>query len=65
MFVGYDLARDAIERAWRGCGTRARNASFELMDITTLMAEPPFDLVLAFNAIHDQRDPSAFSKKWW
>jgi SAM-dependent methyltransferase len=59
-FTGYDLGEDAIERARaeaRAMGLT--NARFEVMDVTRLPAEPPFDLVMSFDAIHDQRDPAA------
>jgi SAM-dependent methyltransferase len=58
-FTGYDLGEDAIERARaeaRAMGLT--NARFEVMDVTRLPAEPPFDLVMSFDAIHDQRDPA-------
>jgi 2-polyprenyl-3-methyl-5-hydroxy-6-metoxy-1,4-benzoquinol methylase len=59
-FTGYDLGEDAIERARaeaRAMGLT--NARFEVMDVTRLPAEPQFDLVMSFDAIHDQRDPAA------
>lgn len=59
-FVGYDLGVDAIERA----NAEARemglpNARFEVMDVSRLPADPTFDLITSFDAIHDQRDPAA------
>jgi SAM-dependent methyltransferase len=58
MFVGYDLAADAIERARAEAETmRLSNARFEVLDVTTLPADPAFDLVTAFDAIHDQVAP--------
>jgi SAM-dependent methyltransferase len=58
-FVGYDLGEDAIARARAeareyGLG----NARFEVLDVTRLPAEPRFDLITSFDAIHDQRDPA-------
>ena len=58
-FVGYDLGEDAIARARAearemGLG----NASFEVLDATRLPAEPKFDLIASFDAIHDQKDPA-------
>ena len=58
-FVGYDLGEDAIAKARAearemGLG----NAAFELLDVTRLPAEPAFDLITSFDAIHDQRDPA-------
>lgn len=58
-FVGYDIAEDAIARAEeerRSLGLA--NARVEVLDITQLPTEPPFDLVTAFDAIHDQVDPA-------
>jgi SAM-dependent methyltransferase len=34
------------------------NASFEVLDATRLPAEPKFDLIASFDAIHDQKDPA-------
>jgi SAM-dependent methyltransferase len=59
-FTGYDLGADAIERARaeaRAMGLT--NARFEVVDVTQLPDEPKFDLVMSFDAIHDQRDPAA------
>jgi len=59
-FVGYDLAADALARAAdeaRSMGLA--NARFEVLDATRLPAEPTFDLITAFDAIHDQADPPA------
>jgi SAM-dependent methyltransferase len=58
-FVGYDLGEDAIAKARAearelGLG----NAAFEVLDVTRLPAEPAFDLITSFDAIHDQRDPA-------
>lgn len=58
-FVGYDFSAEAIERARaeaRDMGLP--NARFEVLDVTMLPAEPPFDLITSFDAVHDQRDPA-------
>jgi len=58
-FVGYDLGTDAIARARdeaREWGLA--NARFEVLDVTRLPAEPQFDVISSFDAIHDQRDPA-------
>ena len=59
-FCGYDIAQDAIE------GARAEakkmglsNATFEVVDVANLPSEPKFDLITAFDAIHDQKSPGA------
>jgi len=59
-FVGYDLAEDAIARARsEATGLGLANARFEVLDVTRLPAEPKWDLLTSFDAIHDQRDPAA------
>jgi 2-polyprenyl-3-methyl-5-hydroxy-6-metoxy-1,4-benzoquinol methylase len=59
-FVGYDLAADAIERARSEATAMAlANATFEILDVSGLPAEPKLDLITSFDAIHDQRDPAA------
>ncbi|MGH3237138.1 MAG: class I SAM-dependent methyltransferase [Streptosporangiaceae bacterium] len=58
-FTGYDVAADAIARA-RGESLEMGNdnAAFEVLDVTRLPADPPFDLIFAFDAVHDQVDPA-------
>lgn len=57
-FVGYDLAADAIERAWAEAAEWGlTNVTFEVLDVLGLPTEPPFGAVFAFDAIHDQVDP--------
>ncbi len=59
-FVGYDIAADAIARARAEAQAMALpNVRFEVRDVTRLPAEPRFDLITSFDAIHDQRDPAA------
>lgn len=59
QFTGYDIGEDAIES---GKAEAARlglsNARFELLDVTKLAAEPKQDVIFAFDAIHDQVNPS-------
>jgi len=58
-FVGYDIGRDAIARALAEAREYGlTNARFEVLDATRLSAEPKFDLITSFDAIHDQRDPA-------
>jgi SAM-dependent methyltransferase len=57
-FVGYDFSEAAIaagrsEAAEMGL----KNARFEVKDIATLDASEKFDLVTAFDTIHDQAQP--------
>jgi SAM-dependent methyltransferase len=59
-FVGYDTAADAIERARAEAQVMGlSNARFEVRDVTKLPPDATFDLLTAFDAIHDQRDPAA------
>lgn len=57
-FVGYDLCEDAVaagrSQAQRGGLTNAR---FETRDVSNLEESQKFDLITAFDAIHDQAKP--------
>src|SRR5262249_12972478 len=57
-FVGYDLGADAIERARAEAAAMGLdNARFEVHDVSMLPTNARFDLVTAFDAIHDQVRP--------
>lgn len=57
-FVGYDLAEDALEAARREAAAYGLdNVRFEAVDVAALPAGATFDLVTAFDAIHDQAAP--------
>jgi ubiquinone/menaquinone biosynthesis C-methylase UbiE len=59
-FSGYDIAEDAIERARAEAKEMGLdNATFEVVDVTELPRDRTFDLVTAFDAIHDQKSPEA------
>ena len=59
-FTGYDIGEDAIEAAEAEAREMGlKNCTFKVQDVTRLPAEPGFDLITAFDAIHDQRDPDA------
>jgi len=59
-FAGYDIGEDAIDAARNEAEEmRLANASFEVHDVARLPAQPKFDLITAFDAIHDQKDPDA------
>jgi ubiquinone/menaquinone biosynthesis C-methylase UbiE len=59
-FYGYDIAEDAIERARAEAKKmNLTNSSFELVDVTYLPSEPKFDVITAFDAIHDQKAPES------
>ena len=34
------------------------NAAFEVLDVTKLPADAPFEVIFAFDAVHDQVDPA-------
>jgi ubiquinone/menaquinone biosynthesis C-methylase UbiE len=58
-FVGYDFAPEAIEAARREAESLGvANATFEVRDVTHLGKRDRFDLVTAFDAIHDQARPA-------
>ena len=57
-FIGYDIGQDAIESARQEAEESGlNNASFEVQDVRHFPTEPKFDLITAFDAIHDQVDP--------
>jgi len=59
QFVGYDLCDEAIEAARVEAGDRAlTNVQFEVVDVSKLDDDTEFDLITAFDAIHDQADPA-------
>jgi ubiquinone/menaquinone biosynthesis C-methylase UbiE len=57
---GYDIGEDAIAAARKeAAGMRLANARFKVVDVAELPGEPKFDLITAFDAIHDQKSPDA------
>jgi SAM-dependent methyltransferase len=59
-FVGYDLDDVAIARARAEAGGAGlTNVTYEIQDVATFAPRQPFDIVLTFDAIHDQVDPAA------
>jgi 2-polyprenyl-3-methyl-5-hydroxy-6-metoxy-1,4-benzoquinol methylase len=59
-FVGYDFSQEAIDHARAEARLRdLGNVRFELRDVEDLSDVGPFDLVTAFDAIHDQAQPAA------
>jgi 2-polyprenyl-3-methyl-5-hydroxy-6-metoxy-1,4-benzoquinol methylase len=57
-FVGYDLCDDAIAAATAETARlRLKNARFEKRDVSQLAGGEQFDLITAFDAIHDQAKP--------
>lgn len=61
-FVGYDISESAIASA---CAEAAGldNAAFVVEDLTRLESSTPFDLITAFDAIHDQADPAGVLRR--
>lgn len=63
-FVGYEIAEDAIGTARREAEEMGlANARFDIVDVSALPGEPKFDLITAFDAIHDQRDPATVLRR--
>ena len=61
-FVGYDISEDGIAEA-RASARGLANASFVVQDVGRLEAPAPFDLITAFDAIHDQADPAGVLRR--
>jgi SAM-dependent methyltransferase len=59
-FTGFDLSSEAIGAARAESADRGlRNARFEVRDLADLAVDEAFDLVTAFDAVHDQARPDA------
>ena len=57
-FVGYDLCPDAVAAAHAEARRQGlTNARFEVRDVSQLGESEKFDLITAFDAIHDQAKP--------
>lgn len=57
-FVAQDFRKEAIDVAIRRIErTGSSNVRYEVKDLNTLDSVDAFDVVLAFDVIHDQRDP--------
>ena len=61
-FVGYNLSESGIASA-RAAAVGLGNASFVVRDVAELETSTPFDLVTAFDAIHDQADPAGVLRR--
>ena len=58
-FTGYDFSDEAIAAARREADDLGlANAGFELRDVTELGVHGGYDLVTAFDAVHDQAQPA-------
>jgi 2-polyprenyl-3-methyl-5-hydroxy-6-metoxy-1,4-benzoquinol methylase len=59
-FTGYDLCEEAIAMARRDAEAAGHsNVRFEVRDVAGLAEADRYDLITAFDAIHDQADPAA------
>jgi len=57
-FRGYDLSPEGVAAAKAGAAERKlRNVHFEVRDVAEIEVDDAFDLVTAFDAIHDQARP--------
>lgn len=57
-FTGFDFSNEAIEAGRKEAAEMGlSNASFEVRDVAALPASS-FDVVFAFDSIHDQKDPA-------
>ncbi len=57
-FHGFDFAVDAVEAGRKEAAEMGlANATFEVRDVAAL-PEASFDVVFAFDSIHDQKDPA-------
>ena len=62
-FVGFDIAEDAIEAARHEAAEMGlHNVEFAVQDVTRLPPGSSFDLITAFDAVHDQREPAMVLK---
>ena len=62
-FVGYDVAEEAIKGATADSKTLNNfNTLFEVQNLLTVEPSKKFDLITAFDVIHDQIDPSRTMK---
>jgi 2-polyprenyl-3-methyl-5-hydroxy-6-metoxy-1,4-benzoquinol methylase len=59
-FIGYDIAEDAIDSAKAEAEEMGlTNSTFDVVDVSTMEVESKFDLITAFDAVHDQKEPEA------
>lgn len=58
-FTGYDISEESIGRAKRFAAERGvSNVIFQVQDVSQMNAVSEFDLVTAFDVIHDQAKPA-------
>ena len=57
-FIGYDIAEDAIASATAEAAEMGlTNVTFQIQDVTDVAGDVSFDLITAFDSIHDQVNP--------
>ena len=57
-FIGYDFSDDGVHKGTQEAAAMGlRNARFETKDVADLGAPDSFDLITAFDTIHDQAQP--------
>ena len=58
-FSGYEISEEALAAACKEAERRGlKNVCFEIRDVTTMGEVARYDLITAFDAIHDQADPA-------
>jgi len=63
QFIGYDLSTEGIDAAWAEAKEMGLlNVRFDVKDMATQDTAGQFDLITAFDAIHDQAQPAAVLK---
>jgi ubiquinone/menaquinone biosynthesis C-methylase UbiE len=63
-FVGYDISREGIESAKHEAREWGlTNVKFEIKDATTINEQEKYDLITAFDTIHDQAQPTKVLKE--
>jgi SAM-dependent methyltransferase len=59
-FTGYDLDPRAVALATeKAAASRLTNVEFEVCSVDELPTDPPFDLITAFDVVHDLAAPAA------
>jgi SAM-dependent methyltransferase len=62
-FVGYDISSEGVESAKHEAKEwNLTNAKFETKDVTTINKREEYDLITAFDTIHDQAQPTKVLK---
>jgi 2-polyprenyl-3-methyl-5-hydroxy-6-metoxy-1,4-benzoquinol methylase len=63
-FVGYDISSEGIESAdYEAMEWSLTNVKFETKDATTINEQEKYDLITAFDTIHDQAQPTKVLKE--